>query len=244
MRKYFSTGIGLLLTTLTLSVSAQEFSPMAEYATGLGMAVSQSHAMADVMRDAYGQGSKSANVHVKTKTTTVNAANALEKLNYTPTPQVTQTAINNYVADARKTNAAAANTLAQKLPNIDIGQIYQALVAPYGLRDGNVADTFTAYAVLGWIIANNAPDPSKTSVLAARDSFAKTLASTSTLTGSNLAAMGEQSKLLFVTIYSGWKGAKEKGNAKQYSDAIATIFGRKGMNLRSMQLTAGGFSSR
>lgn len=244
MQKYIRTAICLLLLAPAMPVMAQEYSPMADYATGMGMAISQSHAMADVMRDVYGPGAKSGSLHVKTKVASVNSGNGLVKLNYTPTPQITQKAIDNYVAEARKTSPTAANTLAQKLPGIDIVQAYRTLVAPYGLRDGNVADTFTAYAVLGWMIANNTADPSKTAVLAARNNFANTLASTAELNGANMALLGEQTKLLFVTIYSGWKGAKQQGNAKAYSDAIATIYARKGMKLRSMQLSDAGFTSK
>ncbi len=224
-------------------VSAQDFSPLSETATGLGSAVTQSHAMEDVFRDVYGTGSSKTRAGAVKKNVAVSVDAAYSQLSYTPTPAETSAAIKNYVTGSNVTGAAATRAR-QALERAGIGQLYRDMVAASGLRDGNVADAFTAYSVLGWMVANKAPEPSRAIVQGTRNKFALQLAANPSLSGSHAAAVGEELKILFVMLYAAWQDDKQKGNEQAYSDAINSSFSGQGLNMRTLRLTTAGFAFR
>jgi hypothetical protein len=223
-----------------LYTSAQDFSPMAEFATGIGSAVSQSHAMADVFRDVYGRGASDSK-KIAAKKLPANATSASSQLTYLPSATETSKAIRAYVANTGLGGEAAVKAQ-QALEKANVPQRYRLLVTNAGLRDDNVSDAFTAYTVLGWMIANNAAEPSRAVVQGTRNKFAQQLAANPSLSGSHAAIISEKLKLLFVIMDDGWQDAKRKGKGQAYSDTINSAFNANGLNMRSLKLTTSGFA--
>jgi hypothetical protein len=250
----------LALCALGLSaspLSAQEFSPLSSFATGSAMATSQAAAMGDVFRDVYGPGSHSPAGRGVPSRGGVPAMRpggamaggpgalppsaALPRLTYQPTKALADQAMTDYVGRLRKANPQAADAMVRAFADQNVGRIYSGIVAPFGLKDRNVADSFTAYTVLGWMIVNGAGDPPRSGVLSARDQFASRLAADPRFAG-HAGSLGEELKISFVTLHAGWQSARKEGSERQYAEGVARMFAKQGMDLRSFQLTANGFA--
>lgn len=221
----------------------QDFSPMADFATARGMAASQSAATTDVFRHTLGGGTRSL-ARGSVPRGAIAAPLAIDRLQYQSTPATMQTALNAYLGRARRSNPQAADAAGRALANQNISRIYRGIVGPFGLRDGNVADSFAAYVVLGWMIANNGADPSPAAVRAVRDQLAVRIVTDPSLARYSPVALGEEFKLSFVILHSGWQSARRDGDVRPFADGVAELFGRQGLNLRSVRLTPAGFEPR
>lgn len=218
--------------------SAQDFSPLSEFATTIGTTTAQSHAWGDVMRNVYGKGSKGS--AVKHKPTSVSIAKS--QLNYQPTTQLSKAALAAYVASLRKNSPVDADKAAQVLARVNINQLYSAAVAPYGLANGNLADSFTAYAVLGWMIVNRQTTVSRQNVMGTRDKFAMQLAGHAL--SDNIASSSEMLKLMFVTLDAGWQTSRKNGTEAAYRNSVANQFASTGLDFKMLKLTPSGFAFR
>lgn len=240
-----------MLALIASDAHAQDSSPTAQYATGIGMAVSQSHAMADVFRDVYTRGeghgtSRGARPSSGGKASARPALPspiALSRLRYRPTPETTKAALDAYIARARQSDPRDAEIAYRELSRHDLGAVYRGIVGPFGLGDDNAADSFTALTVLGWMIVNRGSDPSPAAIGAARTQFAPALAANPVIGGDPLAA-GEEYKLTFVIFYSSWQNARKSGGLPRFSDGVARMFAERGMDLRGLDLTPAGFRRR
>lgn len=171
---------------------------------------------------------------------------AAVRLGYTPTRAVKERALAGYVARIARKDPAASRTVAQEFARHDAGSIYRGIAGSFGMRDNDIADILTSYTVLGYLVATGAPDPSPGSVVAARNQIAAGLAQNPKFADPRLRAdLGEELKLLFVTVHAGWQAARREGNLKQYGDGIAAQWRRQsGKDLRALRLTSQGFSPR
>jgi hypothetical protein len=114
-----------------------------------------------------------------------------------------------------------------------------------GLRDNDAADAVTAYTLLGWQIAKqDASEISNAKVQAVRRQIAPALAANPRLAApAARGALGEEMKLLFVTLHAGWQSAVKEGNTARYSDGVARMWRQQsGRDLRALSLTDAGFS--
>ena len=211
---------------------------MADFATARGMAASQGAATTDVLRHTLGGISRSASRKPGSKSA-VAAPAVINRLEYLSTPATMQAALSAYLARARPADAAG-----RMLVGRDISRIYRTVVGPFGLRDRNVADAYAAYVVLGWMIANDGADPSPAAVRAVRDQLAVRVVTDPSLARYSPAALGEEFKLSFVILHSGWQSARRDGDIRQFADGVAQLFGRQGLDLRSVRLTPVGLVSR
>lgn len=175
----------------------------------------------------------------------MSSAPVVSSLAYRPTPALARATVDGYVRRLNGKNPEAARAVADQFGRNDYGAIYRRLVAPFGLRDGNAADALTAYTVLSWMIANNAGDPGRGAVLAARNQIGSRLSVDPQLsTPRNRARAGEEFKLLFVTLHAGWQSARREGNLQPYADGVARLFQAQGTNLRALRLTRDGLVGR
>ncbi len=168
-------------------------------------------------------------------------------LSYQPSAAVKQQVERNYLDRIRRNNPAAADQIAAQLRRYNYQEIYANLVQSYGLSSNNVADISTAYWVLNWVIANqSATDPSRQAVMAERDRTAVTLSKLSSLRNPQTRQqVGEEIKLLFVTLHAGWQSARREGQLSQYSDGVRAVFRQQnGADLRQIVLTKDGFQPR
>lgn len=147
-----------------------------------------------------------------------------------------------YLARVEKANPAAGKALADEMARHDLAGIYAGLVAPFGLRADDAADVLAGYTVLGWLIATGASDPDPAAVRAVRDQFAGRLAVAPDFQSpSRRRAVGEELKIAFVTLHSGWQSARREGTLNQYARGVGDLFRRDDIDLRALRLTRDGF---
>lgn len=151
-----------------------------------------------------------------------------------------------FVQRLAKSNPAAAEALAAQMRQHDFGRVYASLVAPFGLRRGDVADAMTAYTVLGWMVATGGGDPSPQAVRAARAQIATQIGANPQFARSDArSALGEELEILLVTLHASWRSAGQQGIGRQFSDQVAEVFRKQtGNDLRTLVLTDRGMEKR
>jgi hypothetical protein len=150
-----------------------------------------------------------------------------------------------YVARIARSDRAAAQEAAAQLARHDFSRIYGGIVAPFGYRANDAADGLAAYTLLGWLIATGSGDPTPRQAQAVRAQIAARAAGNPSFANpASRAKLGEEMKLLFVTLHSGWQSAKREGNLRQYADGVARLFQSNDIDLRALRLTDQGFAAR
>ncbi len=167
-------------------------------------------------------------------------------LSYIATVQASSSAQQSYVARLATHDPASANLLQQQMHAHDFGQVYAGIVAPFGLRRGDVGDAMAAYTLLGWMIATGSTDPTREQVRAMRERIAAGIAAEPKFADSTTrAALGEEIVISFVTLHAGWQSAQREGKVQQYSDGVAAMFQKQtGNDLRQLVLTDRGLEKR
>lgn len=146
-----------------------------------------------------------------------------------------------------KTNPTAAKTLAAEFRKSDTTAIFRALMQGSGLRPDDLGDIYTAYTALGYMIANNElGDPDPGALRALRLQIVPRLASgLGARLQTDRTSLGEEFKLLIVTLHAGWQGAQKEGHLSEYSSGVARLFLKQGgADLRNVRLTRNGFVPR
>ena len=166
-------------------------------------------------------------------------------LTYQPSDALSHKVRDGYIARASKTAPDGARQLASQLAKHDYRKIYRGLLAGTGLAENDAADAVAAYTALGWMIANNQlTDLSPRAYQALRQQIAARAPGNSSFAPGVRAELGEEMKLLAVTLHAGWQGAQREGNLSQYSDGVAALFKRNDIDLRALRLTNNGFAAR
>ena len=166
------------------------------------------------------------------------------RLTYTPTAALRKQAQEGILQRLRAKNPPVAQQLASELAKHDFARVYAALVTPFGLRSDDAVDVVTAYTVLGYLIANGAPDPSPAAVRAVRSRVAGGLVSDPRVSRQR-GALAEELKIMFVTLHSGWQSARREGSSAAYANSTAQLFNQQaGVDLRRVRLTDQGFVPR
>lgn len=150
-----------------------------------------------------------------------------------------------YVDRIQRNDPKTAIALQQAFRGHDYARVYDNLVRGDGLAGNDLANSMTAYAVLTWLIANNRlEEPSGAAVRAARAQTAAALANDPRFASpAARAQLGEEFKLLFVTIHSGAQSARREGMMQAYSNRVAQMIrAQSGRDPRSRTLTDRGFS--
>lgn len=166
-------------------------------------------------------------------------------MTYRVTPAISQAAVRGYIARASKKNPQAAKHMGDQFAKHDYRAAYRGLIAGTGLRENDALDALTAYTALGWMITHNAfSDPDPAALKGLRAQLAPRFDRTSAFSDPGTrAALGEELKLLFVTLHSGWQSAKREGALSQYSGGVAQLFRRQGgADLTQVKLGPAGFS--
>ena len=170
-------------------------------------------------------------------------AGANASYGYTPTAAIRKQTFDEFVARLKAKNPEAATAMQKAFAGHDYASIYQGIVSPFGLKMNDLADSLTAYVVLGWMVSTGAGDPSPDSVRVARAQIAAALARDNRFSDPTLRAkVGEEFKLLFVTVHSGWLSARKEGNVDQYAKGVAQMFRTQtSLDLTGFTLGAAGF---
>lgn len=166
-------------------------------------------------------------------------------LAYTPTKALQQQAEQAMLRRLERQNPAAAQALGSQFAQHDFGAVFKGLVEPFGLRDDDAVDIMTAYTVLDYLIASGAADPSRAGVRAVRERVAAQLAGDPQFAAALRPQLGEEIKLLFVTLHAGWQTARRDGGLPAYAEGVTKLFAQQsGVDLRRLTLTAQGFVAR
>ncbi|WP_185965027.1 hypothetical protein [Glacieibacterium frigidum] len=165
---------------------------------------------------------------------------------YRSTSALRRAAADAFIQRTTKSDPAAGKAIAAQLAQHDYSRVYAGIVAPFGYRTDDAVDALAAYTLLGWLIANGAPDPSRADAAAVRAQVAAGLANDRRFSDPRTRAeLAEEIKLLFVTLHAGWQSARKEGNLRPYADGVARMFQRfTGNDLRAMRLTERGFVRR
>ncbi len=165
---------------------------------------------------------------------------------YVPTPALKRQAQADYLNRLKGKNPTAAQVVATALSKVDYGQVYQSLTQDSGLRQNDAADALSSLVILGWMIVNDVQDGQAITVPMARGvraQFGPRLATNARLTAPGIPAqLGEEMKLQFVIIHSGWQSAMKEGTLPPYRQGIANLFTKQyDLNLTELKLTDQGF---
>lgn len=170
---------------------------------------------------------------------------ARDSFAYASSPAAAKHAVAGYIARASRTEPAAAKQLDAQLAQHDYRTVYRALLQGTGLRENDAVDALTAYTSRGWMIANNQLRDLDPSILQGlRGQIAARATGNPAFAPSRRAALGEEMKLLFVTLHAGWQSAQREGKLAQYSNGVAELFRRNDIDLRALRLTSSGFAAR
>jgi len=173
------------------------------------------------------------------------AAMSNASFTYTSTPALRKQAVAEFVERAKRTQPEAVS-VGQQLTQHDYNGIWRGIAGRYGLSANDTADALTAYTVLGWLITNGADDTNAASVHAARAQIAAQSAGNPQFQSTtDRAKLGEEFKILFVVLHSGWQSAMREGTLDIYRNGVANMFAQhSGTDLRSLNLTSAGFVGR
>lgn len=164
---------------------------------------------------------------------------------YQPSSALARQAVAAYVQRVRRTNPQLADQVAREFGKRDYQAMYRQLVGDAGFRSDSVSDAMAAYMALTWVIANGfTHEPTRAEALGLRRQFAARIAGNQAVLV-NRARLGEELKLLIVTVYSGFKSAQTEGNQRQYADGVTAMIRKQyGVDLRSVRLSPMGFADR
>lgn len=173
--RWLAIGAVALLAGMASRVGAQDFSPLASYATGLGTAVSQSHAMGDVFRDVYGPGGRhaaGAQGTVKAPPQAVAARTA-----YHVSPELRRRHVAGFLDRVRKADPRNAPVFEQGFARQDMFGLWQQQLSPFGLSTQDLADVYAAYWIVSWQAAHGQENaqPSREQAQAVRAQSARAL---------------------------------------------------------------------
>lgn len=186
---------------------------------------------------------RSGGTTTKTKRT-VNTSPA--SFSYTATPAQRTAYRDAYIANLAKNNPTLAETLRTQFQKYDYNTIYNGLLSGTGLTNNNLADAFTAYTVVGWMIVNqHTSDPSTTWIAGTRRQWANALANTKLATNlDSRRRTAEELKIKMVVLHAGWKDAQKTNQSAAYANAVDRLFQSQfKLKLRSMTLSAAGLAS-
>ncbi|MFS0737222.1 hypothetical protein ABC347_09245 [Sphingomonas sp. 1P06PA] len=174
------------------------------------------------------------------------AAAAGANLGFASSAATSRQAVNEFVQRVQRKNPQAARELADQLGRHNVSGIYSGIVRPFGLTATNLADVTTAYVILGWMVANQAGNPSPRSVRAVRNQVSALLAQDPQFrSAATRTAVGEEVKVLFVVLHAGMQAATRERSMAQFSDGTRQMFRQiAGEDFRSFTLTPDGFVRR
>jgi hypothetical protein len=167
-------------------------------------------------------------------------------LTYTVTPAQRRSTLAHFVSRLRADHPDMADQVQRAFVGHDYGVVYDQLAGTIGMQGGDVSKAITAYLLLGWSIAKRAPEPSPTAIAAARAQMVRDLGRDPRLADmATREQLGEEFKLRFVMVHSGWQSAQREGTSARYADGIASLYRKESdLDLRGLTLGKHGFARK
>ena len=170
---------------------------------------------------------------------------------YVASPDVSKRVQAAFLAWAKSVSSTDAEQLDQAMLKHDFVKIYDGIVGDFGLASRDAGDAYTAYWILNWMMANRAPDPSRSAVAAVRSQVRQSLAKSATfprLSDAERQEMAEVYIYNFVVQHGAYFGAVRRGDtglARRLSDAAQARFSNeRSIDLRGLNLTGRGFRKK
>lgn len=179
-------------------------------------------------------------------TTTASTTNS-SAFTYTATPAQRAAYLDAYIANLAKSKPTLAASLRTQLGKHDYNTIYNGLLSGTGLTSDNLADAFTAYTVLGWMVVNEqTSDPLPAHIAGVRRQWASALGRTGFAQNADSRRQtAEELKIRMVLLHAGWKDAQKLGQSAAYANTVDGLFqSQMKLRLRGMTLSAAGLRSR
>ncbi len=180
----------------------------------------------------------------------LTVASTTDTLRYKPSPEISAQLKERFWNTIKQNHPQSAAEIDASLKHQDVIGTFKTDMAPYGLRADDVGDTFTAYWITMWMIANSAPIPNQEQVQAARNQVGDVMIN------NNLIAMEDDTQkqtvaetLIYETMLAlGMRHqAIESGNPAQITelaDAAYSNMLKQDIDLRALKLTSLGFITK
>lgn len=175
---------------------------------------------------------------------------------YRRDPSITATVEADILDGARQQDPRAADELADAFRRTDIVAEFDRGMSGYGLDGNDLADAFTAYWLINWMVANRIPgdgsqNPSRGEVQAARDQLALAMTRNPGVRGMSAAERQQLAESLvynFVILDAAHTQASQPGHESEFEELsnVWRLHGRRilGVDLRELDLTRQGFERR
>jgi len=171
-------------------------------------------------------------------------AAATVSMRYSAPPALRQDVVSEFVDRVRRHSPENARLIQAQLAQHDYRRIYDEIVRPYGLAGDDAANALAAYIVLGWMIVHDGQAPPPDAVRGVRAQASVALTDSRLSSVEMHARLGEEFKILFVTVHAGWQSARREGNLGRYAAGVADMFRNlDGIDLRAMDLGPAGFQA-
>jgi hypothetical protein len=159
-----------------------------------------------------------------------------------PSAQFRKQQVADLLDRANQSDPKSAQAMRAQFARHDYASIYDGITRPYGLAGNDAASSLAAYMVLGWMIVHEGQEPPAAGLRGVRAQAAQALSDPRLAAPEMRAKLGEEFKILFVTLHAGWQGARREGTLDQYSAGVARLFNQKnGMNLAAARIGPRGF---
>ncbi|ELS05291.1 hypothetical protein Xen7305DRAFT_00050340 [Xenococcus sp. PCC 7305] len=173
-----------------------------------------------------------------------------ETLEYSPSPEISAKLRKRFWNTIKQNNPQSAEEIDTTLRHQDVIGTFKIDMAPYELRADNVGDTVTAYWLTMWLVANQASTPSKNLVKAVQNQVSKIVLQNELISNKNDAQKQVVAEtLIYETMLAlgMHHRALQSGNPLQLqelSDAAYTNMLKQNIDLRSLDLTPQGFTTK
>ncbi len=159
-----------------------------------------------------------------------------------PSAQFRKQQVADLLDRANQSDPKSAQVMRAQFARHDYASIYDGITRPYGLAGNDAASSLAAYMVLGWMIVHEGQEPPAAGLRGVRAQAAQALSDPRLAAPEMRAKLGEEFKILFVTLHAGWQGARREGTLDRYAAGVARLFNQKnGMNLAVARIGPRGF---
>lgn len=175
---------------------------------------------------------------------------APDTLEYKPSPEISAQLKERFWNTIKQNNPQSAEEIDTTLRHQDVIGTFKADMAPYGLRADNVGDTVTAYWLTMWLVANQAPIPSKNLVQAAQAQVGKIVLHNKLISNKNDAQKQVVAETLIyetmiaLGMHNRAIESGEPSQIRELSDAAYNNMLRQNIDLRGLNLTSQGFVTK
>lgn len=175
---------------------------------------------------------------------------------YRRDPAITAAVEADILDSARQQDPQGAQELAATFQSTDIVAEFDRGMRGYGLSGNDLADAFTAYWVVNWMVANEIPgdgsrNPSRNEIQAVRDQLALAMTRNPGVSSMDAAQRQELTESLiynFMILDAAHTQASRPGNEAAFRELsdVWRLHGRRilGVDLRELELTEEGFRHR